>query len=390
MLTRLNHVARFIVNANDESAINVTDDKAKKNLSVEVASFANASGGDIVFGMDEASGKASGLVSLHGFDADQVELQFRQIFGAQIEPAVPGLRFCAVSIAPEESVLVLRISQSWARPHILLGEIPQFPVRDGNRRRPLKIGELRDLFGGGALIAQRMKQFRADRIASLVADDGPARLASRTLMVLHVMPQSAFDSAQSIDLSYVLKNDLLMWPMHATGLSKKLNFDGVLSYFPGIYLSGRQSEPVSSYVQIFRNGCMEAVTTEIFHDDNNQKLFYHSYEEKVEEAVFNHLKLLEGLGIEPPIFVSLAMLGAEDYSIALFDQFNAIRPSAPIGRDVLIIPEVPIYAFADTYHDILQEPFNRIWQTCGRLSSINYENGHWSGKTSRSDAVQLS
>jgi hypothetical protein len=99
---------------------------------------------------------------------------------------------------------------------------------------------------------------------------------------------------------------------------------------------------------------------------------------------------LEGLGIEPPIFVSLAMLGAEDYSIALFDQFNAIRPSAPIGRDVLIIPEVPIYAFAGTYHDILQEPLNRIWQTCGRLSSINYENGHWSGKTSRSHAVQLS
>jgi len=46
-----------------------------------------------------------------------------------------------------------------------------------------------------------MKQFRAERIASLVADEAPAWLVSRTLMVLHVMPQSAFDTPQSVDLS---------------------------------------------------------------------------------------------------------------------------------------------------------------------------------------------
>src|SRR5207253_11497460 len=41
-----------------KSTINISDDKAKKNLCAEVASFANASGGDIVFGIAEKGGKA--------------------------------------------------------------------------------------------------------------------------------------------------------------------------------------------------------------------------------------------------------------------------------------------------------------------------------------------
>jgi hypothetical protein len=144
-------------------------------------------------------------------------------------------------------------------------------VRDGNRRRVFTVRELREAFGLSASIAERMKKFRAERIASLVAGDAPAPLSSRRLMVLHVMPQSAFDSPQSIDLSFVMKNDVLIWPMHATGLSKKLNFDGVLSFFPGI---GGHPEPVRSYVQVFRDGCVEAVTTEIFHSVDGRKLIW--------------------------------------------------------------------------------------------------------------------
>jgi hypothetical protein len=57
--------------------------------------------------------------------------------------------------------------------------------------------------------------------------------------------------------------------------------------------------------------------------------------------------------------------------------------SAPIARDVLIIPETPIYAYSSTYHDVLREPFDRVWQTCGRLGSTNYTDGEWSGEISR-------
>jgi hypothetical protein len=76
--------------------IDITDANAKKKLSTETASFANASGGDIVFGIDEKEGKASKLIPLSGFDPDKTELQLRQIFVSNIEPPVPGLQFCPV------------------------------------------------------------------------------------------------------------------------------------------------------------------------------------------------------------------------------------------------------------------------------------------------------
>ena len=85
----------------------LADTKAKKNLSAEVVSFANASGGDIVFGMDEKDGMASELAALPKFDADRTELQLRQIFNSNIEPPVPGLHFCAVEIQSAEFALVL-------------------------------------------------------------------------------------------------------------------------------------------------------------------------------------------------------------------------------------------------------------------------------------------
>jgi hypothetical protein len=38
----------------------------------------------------------------------------------------------------------------------------------------------------------------------------------------------------------------------------------------------------------------------------------------------------------------LALIGAQDYSLALFDNFNQMKRSAPIARQVLIVLETPI------------------------------------------------
>jgi hypothetical protein len=179
-----------------------------------------------------------------------------------------------------------------------------------------------------------------------------------------------------------MKNNVLIWPMHDTGLSKKLNFDGVLLYWPGDHLQS-QTKPVRSYVQIFRDGCVEIVTTEIFQTSEGQHLIYPVYEGHVGKALHHHLTLLRELGIEPPIFVSLAFIGAKDYSLALVDQFGLAKSTSPIGRDVLIIPETPIYEYASTYHDALRESFDRLWQTCGQFGSPNYTGGQWSAEIVR-------
>src|ERR1700731_309910 len=155
-------------------AINLEKSQAKLELCSDVASFANGFGGEIVFGMDEdGNGKAKELVALAGLAKDSTERQLRQIFNAHVDPPIPGLRFEEVELSPGAFVVVLRIPRSWSRPHCVLGNPPVFPIRDGSHKRNLKVRELREAFGLSESISGRMRQFRSERIAALVAGDGP-------------------------------------------------------------------------------------------------------------------------------------------------------------------------------------------------------------------------
>src|SRR6266436_6955869 len=70
-------------------AINLEKAEAKRDLAVDISAFANESGGDIIFGMDQSSeGIASRLVALPDFNRDQTPLRISQINQSQIEPAV--------------------------------------------------------------------------------------------------------------------------------------------------------------------------------------------------------------------------------------------------------------------------------------------------------------
>jgi hypothetical protein len=73
----------------------------------------------------------------------------------------------------------------------------------------------------------------------------------------------------------------------------------------------------------------------------------------------------------------LAFIGAKDYSLLLPGKYGLDKSSSPIGRDVLIVPETPIYEYSSTYYDVLKESFDRVCQTCGELNSINYKDGKW-------------
>jgi hypothetical protein len=64
---------------------------------------------------------------------------------------------------------------------------------------------------------------------------------------------------------------------------------------------------------------------------------------------------------------------------SLSNASRRVSSTTSAGRDVLIIPETPIYEYSSNYYDALKEPFDRVWQTCGQLGSINYKEGKWLG-----------
>ncbi len=69
--------------------------KAKNELRNDICSFANAYGGDIIFGMPEKNGLASSIVPIAIENIDKFELELRNVL-LPIQPATPPVDFAFI------------------------------------------------------------------------------------------------------------------------------------------------------------------------------------------------------------------------------------------------------------------------------------------------------
>jgi hypothetical protein len=82
------------------------------------------------------------------------------------------------------------------------------------------------------------------------------------------------------------------------------------------------------------------------------------------------------LGVEPPLFVMLTLLGVAGYRLdrSDFDDHT-------IDRNDLIIPEVRVEEFNADPHEVMRPIFDSIWNAAGCSRDMNYdEKGKWISK----------
>src|SRR5437660_9991576 len=91
-------------------------DKAKKEFLADVSSFANASGGDLIFGMQAQGGLASQLVGLQLPSVDAEILRLENVLRDGLDPRLPNVKFWPV-IFVSGVALIIRVARSWIPPH---------------------------------------------------------------------------------------------------------------------------------------------------------------------------------------------------------------------------------------------------------------------------------
>src|SRR5579862_405400 len=101
-------------------------DGAKKEFLGDVSSFANSSGGDIIYGIrDErdGTGKATGVpeavVGLSGANVSAEITRLESMMRDGIRPRIPNAHARGIEILGKGSVVLLRVEQSWLRPHMV-------------------------------------------------------------------------------------------------------------------------------------------------------------------------------------------------------------------------------------------------------------------------------
>lgn len=353
---------------------NDSDDQ-KREFLADVSSFANASGGDLLYGISEDDGIPKEVVGIQG-NLDAEVLRLENIVRTSLSPRIPSVQIKPVAGFANGGVILMRIGKSWAAPHMItFKNLSRFFTRSSAGKYQMDVSELRTAFLLSDSIAEKIKQFRIDRITKIATDDTPMPLESKARVILHLLPVSAFSSNTLLDMGALYASEAYMAPMYVSGYNRRINLDGLLSY----------SEK-RTYCQIYRNGQIEAVASNFLHaGEEGQMIPSVYYEAIIVQRVVSYIKLLQSMQISGPFVIAVSMLGVKGAKMALGPGYFSSNVTG-IDRDVLILPDVLIEDTEtplsnDTVAKMLRPAFDVAWNACGFVQSLNYnENGDWKHK----------
>ncbi len=256
----------------------------KKEFLADVSSFANAAGGDLLYGIIEVGGLPRDAPGVAIADSDAEILRLDNVVRDGIEPRIPAVQMKTLAGFPRGAILLMRIQKSWASPHMVkFQNLSRFYTRNNAGKYPMDVGELRSAFALSESLPQRIRQFRDDRLGRIVAGETPIRLLQNPKLVLHVLPVASFSPGLGLPVTKLPA----LPPIGDTGWNMRINIDGVVTF------SGpRQDEPGSrGYCQVFRSGRLESVYADIVRIHNNTPFIASvAYERYIIEAMERYLR----------------------------------------------------------------------------------------------------
>lgn len=349
-------------------------DKGTVNFLRAVTAFANTQGGDLLYGIEAKDGIPVGLTPLTMTSNDQVLQRFENHCRDGVEPRLTGVQYQFVPLSGGGSVLVVRIPKSWSAPHrVSTGNHAHFYGRNSAGAYQLDVAELRQAFTLSDTVADRIRSFRASRLLALGNNEAPVPLKEGALIALHVIPLQAMTSDFAIDIAKD-SNDLRnIFPIGASGWNHRINLDGRLSFRN---ISEGKSH---GYAQLFRNGIIEAVTVEELW--NNKKIIAsQSIEEHIISALRSYFPALNELGVAPPAYLFLSLLGVKDWTLGVnASRFWNVENRAE--RDNILLPEITLEQWIDDPATIMRPAFDMVWNAFGFSRSFNYNDaGEWVGQ----------
>lgn len=346
----------------------------KKEFLADVSALANGGGGDLILGIAEENGTASEVVGLDTFDQDGDTLKIESIVRDGIAPRITGIRIRPIPLSNDRRAVVIRIPNSLNRPHmVVFKQWSRFYSRNSAGKYQLDVHELRSAFAASDSIAERIRQFRIERIDSILQGNTPVPLTGRSYICIHMVPLSAMDPLFSLDITTVRERAEKLTPIGPRSWSPRVNFDGLLSVAPA------KAGGAVGYVQLFRNGVIEAVDCERLdplnppHERPKKILPGFAYERDVVRAVDSYVEFYRAYDIPTPVLVALSLLSVRGFSIETNYEIGR-----PIDRDHLILPPRHAESLDFNTASFLRPSFDQVWNACGYDRSVNYdENGNW-------------
>lgn len=350
--------------------LNINARDKKKEFLADVSSFANASGGDLIIGIEEENGIPQELIGIDEELLDELKGNIEGLLRDGTEPRV-NVDIKDIELTNSNRVLIIRIPKSWRSPHRVLLRHNHFYTRNSSGKYQLDVEELRNTFNLANTFQNEIKAFREDRISDIYSNNAQIELEEVAKTVIHIIPINAFSLSQKYDINTIDFNDLELIYGHAD--VHRNNLDGIISY---------NSHESDGYVQIYRNGIIEAVDLYYTKPSADRNAIPAGlYEPALMEAIKQYLKILHNLDVETPIFIFISLIGVKGATLGLNSQefrLSSRRVHHLIDRDVLLLPEVTIEEYESQIEKSMKVTFDAIWNACGYVSSYHFDDdGNW-------------
>ncbi|BET67226.1 hypothetical protein ASA1KI_21440 [Opitutales bacterium ASA1] len=343
------------------------EDREKREFACDVAAMANTVGGDLVYGVEDADGVATAVPGIDPLLEDSERLRIESLLASALAPRVNDLSFKSIALATGKVVFVVRVPPSVNAPHMVTygGEF-RFYGRHSSGKFHMDVHQVRDAFVASDAIANKLRAFRRERIDWIEHREVGSRLPKPNLVVVHLLPLSALRGGPVFDGQFLRKVDALkLAPLRtAGGIGDQLNLDGKRIF------SSIEGGRIVGYVQLFRNGCIEVVDSAML---SNKPILPAAYERVVRDGVHRLIATMRELGLDGDIAVAISLLQVRGYS--LVQEEPRLGQRQDIELDQLLLPEVSVESGAvEAQIDAaLRQPFDLVWNACGKTGSPNYD-----------------
>ncbi len=236
------------------------------------------------------------------------------------------------------------------------------------------MNELRFSLSREDVVFMELKNFHLRRVNAIVSGEAPLRKREGGILVLHLVPETSIFSQKLLDGQILKEHGKSIRTLGSHASYSRFNVDGFLHH------SGETE--INAYCQLFRDGRLESVTSNIGYRINQSEnsrfaLRCSLLEKGVFAVVDDYLKFCRALDIPHPVWLFSALVECQGFGIQTNRMFHEFSMNT-VDRSPAIIPEIRITSFDVDSKKILRPWCDTLWQASGLEKSANYDqDGNW-------------
>jgi Putative DNA-binding domain len=313
-----------------------TSDKDRKEFLADLTSFANAQGGDILFGIDAPKGVATTIAGMKIDDPDKEVLRWEEVLLAGVEPRLPGIKLRWIDCGEAGGVMLIRVPASTIAPHrVIFARTNRFFGRKSNGKYEMDTQELRDAFTASEALPTRLRALHLEAVDAALRGDLPIILGDDPTAIVSLIPATIFREARDLDVT----------PEHALAPHKPSGHMEAIRMIEGVLLHANPGEQgaVRSYAITHRTGRTDMVWTigrvvDQFKKSETKLVWPKRFEDGLLDAAISGASWLNHYGIDGPWLVMATITSIKDYRLVVSSEYW----SDPAWRNLATLPPLMI------------------------------------------------